>query len=244
MEAPNATRRRRGRLARDLVVILVVAILASALIKTFVVRSFYIPSASMENTLHVNDRIIVNELGPKLTTVHRGDVVVFKDPGGWLPPVGPARSGLIQSVVDSAFSFVGLSAQDSSQYLVKRVIGVAGDRVSCCNALGQLMVNGTPLKEPYVVVPPGGANAATRSFDVVVPVGSIWVMGDNRYNSRDSSLNQELPGKGFVPVTAVVGTAMAVIWPASRWAWVDSHPATFAGLANAESSPTPLNRAD
>ncbi|HEY2556586.1 MAG TPA: signal peptidase I [Diaminobutyricibacter sp.] len=217
---------------RDLVVVLVVAILASALIRTYVVRSFYIPSASMENTLHVNDRILVNELGPKLTSVHRGDVVVFKDPGGWLPPGGPARPGLLASVVDAAYSIVGLSAQDSSQYLVKRVIGVAGDHVKCCNALGQLSVNGTPLKEPYAVVPPGGANAATRSFDVVVPVGSLWVMGDNRYNSRDSSLNQELPGKGFVPVTDVVGTAMAVIWPTSRWAWVDSYPATFAGLTN------------
>jgi signal peptidase I len=218
-------------LGRDVAVIFVVAVLASFLLKTFVVRSFYIPSASMENTLHVNDRIIVNELIPKLTAVQRGDVVVFRDPGGWLPEAARTESDPFASAAEAALSFVGLSAQDSGQYLVKRVIAVAGDRVTCCNALGQLTVDGSPLSEPYAVVPSAGANAATRSFDVVVPADSIWVMGDNRYNSRDSSLNQELPGNGFVPLKDVVGKAVAITWPIGRWALVDSYPATFDGIS-------------
>jgi signal peptidase I len=223
--------RRHWRLGRDLVVIFVVVLLASVLLKTFVVRSFYIPSQSMENTLHVDDRIIVNELAPKLTGVHRGDVVVFKDPGGWLPPPVHTAPDPIASVLDAALTFVGLSAQDSGQHLVKRVIALPGDHVSCCNALGQLTVNKSPLAEPYAVVPPGNVNAATRSFDVVVPADSLWVMGDNRYDSRDSSLNQDLPGKGFVPMADVVGVAVAITWPSRHWAWIDSHPETFAGVA-------------
>lgn len=205
--------------------------------KTFVVRSFYIPSASMENTLHVGDRIIVNELVPKLTAVQRGDVVVFRDPGGWLPETVHTESNPVASVKDAALSFVGISTQDSSQYLVKRVIGVPGDHVTCCNALGQLTVNGSPLSEPYAVVPSGGTKAATRSFDVVVPADSIWVMGDNRYNSRDSSLNQELPGKGFVPVKDVVGKAVAITWPIGHWALVDTYAATFVGIPHPSSRP-------
>ena len=224
-------------MGRDVALIFVVAVLASFLMKTFVVRSFYIPSASMENTLHVGDRIIVNELVPKLTAVQRGDVVVFRDPGGWLPETVHTESNPVASVMDAALSFVGISTQDSSQYLVKRVIGVPGDHVTCCNALGQLTVNGSPLSEPYAVVPSGGAKAATRSFDVVVPADSIWVMGDNRYNSRDSSLNQELPGKGFVPVKDVVGKAVAITWPIGHWALVDSYPATFVGIPHPGSRP-------
>lgn len=231
-DAQRTQQFRAWRLGRDLVVILVVAVLASFLIKTWVVRPFYIPSASMANTLHVNDRIIVNELVPKLTALHRGDVVVFKDPGGWLPPDDRAGPDPVSSIVDAALSFVGLSASDSSQYLVKRVIAVAGDRVSCCNALGQLTVNGTPLKELYAVVSPGSVNAATLSFDVEVPPNSIWVMGDNRYNSRDSSLNQGLPGRGFVPIEDVVGTAMAITWPVARWTWLDNYPETFRGIVD------------
>jgi signal peptidase I len=222
------------KLTRELIVIFAVAVAASILIKTYVVRSFYIPSASMEDTLHVNDRIIVNELGPRFTGLHRGEVVVFKDPGGWLPSP-PAKSHTVGSALATALSSVGFSAEDSSEYLVKRVIAVAGDRVSCCNALGQLTVNGSPLREPYAVIPPGAVNAATRSFDAVVPRGSIWVMGDNRYDSRDSSLNQGLPGKGFVPVGDVVGTAMAITWPIGRWSWIDSHAATFDGVVDGAS---------
>ncbi|HWU48020.1 MAG TPA: signal peptidase I [Humibacter sp.] len=230
-----SNRRRRGRsvklFLRDLLIIFVVAVLVSFLIKTFLVRSFYIPSASMETTLMVNDRIIVNELEPGLIGVQHGDVVVFRDPGGWLPPVAPPKSqnGFLAGI-DWALSIVGLSAPDSDDHLVKRVIGLPGDHVSCCNALGQLSVNGVPLKEPYITLEPGEVDAATLHFDVTVPKGDLWVMGDNRDNSQDSSRNQNLPGKGFVPIKDVVGRAVVISWPIDRWTWLDNYPNVFRGV--------------
>jgi signal peptidase I len=91
-------------------------------------------------------------------------------------------------------------------------------------------VNGVPLKEPYITVPPGQVNAATVSFDVTVPKGDLWVMGDNRYNSQDSSLNQNLPGHGFVPIKDVVGRALVISWPINRWTWLSNYPEVFAGV--------------
>jgi signal peptidase I len=216
---------------RDLAIIFVVAILVSFLIKTFVVRSFYIPSGSMENTLQINDLIIVNELEPTLMPIHRGDVVVFTDPGGWLPPSPPAKVNPVEWVL----SVVGLAAPDSDDHLVKRVIGLPGDRVACCNTLGQLTVNGSPLKEPYITLKAGDGKTddAAVHFDVVVPKGDLWVMGDNRYNSQDSSLNQNLPGKGFVPESDVVGRAIVVSWPISHWKWLSNYPEVFAGANDA-----------
>ncbi|WP_223690257.1 signal peptidase I [Leifsonia poae] len=226
-------KRRSAKLfVRDILIIFVVAVLVSFLIKTFVVRSFYIPSASMQNTLQINDRIIVNELEPGLVPISRGDIVVFRDPGGWLPPQPPSTQSPISAAIDSALTFIGLSASDSNDHLIKRVIGLPGDHVKCCNALGQVTVNGTPLKEPYIVIPPGQTNAATLSFDVTVPKGELWVMGDNRYNSQDSSRNQNLPGKGFVPVDHVVGRAFVISWPVSRWTWLGNYPDTFRGIEN------------
>jgi Signal peptidase I len=216
---------------RDLLIIFVVAVLVSFLIKTFLVRSFYIPSASMETTLMVNDRIIVNELEPNLVPVQHGDVVVFTDPGGWLPPIAPPKNqNPIASGIDWALSVVGLSAPDSDDHLVKRVIGLPGDHVTCCNTLGQLGVNGVPIKEPYITLPPGAIDAATLHFDVTVPKGDLWVMGDNRYDSQDSSRNQNLPGKGFVPIKDVVGRAMVISWPVGRWTWLDDYPDVFRGV--------------
>jgi len=215
---------------RDIVIIFLVAVLASFLIKTFLVRTFYIPSGSMENTLQINDRIIVNELEPRLMPIHHGDVVVFTDPGGWLRDLPPARKqNPVAAGIDWALSVVGLTAPDSDNHLVKRVIGLPGDRVTCCNVLGQLTVNGSPLKEPYIVVPPG-QDDATLKFDVTVPKDALWVMGDNRYNSQDSSRNQSLPGKGFVPIKDVVGRAILISWPVNRWTWLDDYPTVFAGV--------------
>ncbi|WP_241978220.1 signal peptidase I [Cryobacterium sp. Hz9] len=125
---------------RDLVVIVVVAILISVLLKTFVVRSFYIPSSSMESTLQVNDRIIVNELVPNLMPIEHGDVVVFTDPGNWLPPQQPAPLNLL-AAVDAALTAGGLSTGDSNNHLIKRVIGIPGDTVVCCTTAGQLSIN-------------------------------------------------------------------------------------------------------
>jgi signal peptidase I len=228
--------RSKGRAAwlffRDIVVIFIVALLVSFLIKTFLIRSFYIPSASMENTLMINDRIIVNELEPKLLPVHRGDVVVFTDPGGWLTSgeniATPAPSNPIARGLSDFFTFIGLATADSDNHLVKRVIGVPGDHVVCCNALNQITVNGAPLKEPYTTVQPG-EQAAGKPFDVTVPPGKMWVLGDNRLNSEDSSAHQDLPSKGFVPEKDVVGRAFVISWPISRWSWLSNFPDVFRG---------------
>ncbi len=153
----SAGRRRRGWGAffRDLLVIVLIALVVSFLVKTFVVRSFYIPSASMENTLLIKDRILVDELTPKFGQYSRGDVVVFRDPGGWLPPSPTEQRSPVVEGADWVLSLFGLSAPDSDDHLIKRVIGTAGDHVVCCNALGQTTVNGVPLDESYVRLAPG-----------------------------------------------------------------------------------------
>ncbi|WP_242090380.1 signal peptidase I [Curtobacterium sp. DN_7.5] len=183
----GGTKQRGGwRFIRDLAIIVVAALIASFLVKTFLVRSFYIPSESMEDTLLVGDRVLVNELVPGLVPVRRGDVVVFTDPGGWL----------------------GTGQGDD---LIKRVIGLPGDRVSCCGTDGRLSVNGKEVDEPYVVLEPGSDRVSGTDFDVTVPKGHLWVMGDNRYDSADSRAH------GSVPVDDVVGRAFVTTWPVSRW---------------------------
>lgn len=224
-----------GLFLRDLVIIFVVALLISFVIKTFLVRSFYIPSGSMEQTLLENDRIIVNQLQPRLIPIEHGDVVVFRDPGGWLPPQTPMEQNPIVAGVDWVLSVVGLSAPDSNDHLIKRVIGLPGDHVVCCNALGQMSVNGIPLsEEEYVSLPPGDTKVSKDDFDVIVPENSLWVMGDNRYNSKDSRYNESTPGKGFVPIDNVVGRAFVISWPLDRWAWLDDYPEVFRGVEEAE----------
>ncbi|MGW9629208.1 signal peptidase I [Agromyces sp. NPDC055520] len=218
---------------RDLLVIFVVAVLVSFLIKTFLIRSFFIPSQSMEETLVQDDRIIVNQLVPDVTPLERGDVVVFRDPGGWLPAREDPEQPPLVAAVDWFMSFVGLSAPDSNDHLVKRLIGLPGDHVVCCNALGQMSVNGVPLDEPYVALPPGDTKVSADDFDVVVPKGSLWVMGDNRYNSKDSRYNGDTPLKGFVPIDNVVGRAFVVSWPVDHWAWLGNYPETFDGVEEA-----------
>jgi len=224
--------RRRGGLIflRDIVIIFVVALLVSFLIKTFLVRSFYIPSGSMEQTLQIDDRILVNELVPDVVGVNRGDVVVFTDPGGWLPPSVDVPQSPLAEGVDWVLSLVGLSASDSDDHLIKRVIGLPGDHVECCNALGQMSVNGVPLNEPYVNLPNGTQAVSATNFDVVVPDDSLWVMGDNRYNSKDSRYNPDSPGKGFVPMENVVGRAFVITWPTSHWGWLGNYPEVFSGV--------------
>jgi signal peptidase I len=227
-----AARRKRSTLLflRDLLVIFVVAVLVSFLIKTFLIRSFFIPSQSMEQTLVQDDRIIVNQLEPEMTPISRGDVVVFKDPGGWLPARVETPQPPLIAAVDWFLAFVGLSAPDSNDHLVKRVIGLPGDHVICCNALGQMRVNGVPLDEPYVALPPGESKVSRDDFDEVVPDDSLWVMGDNRYNSKDSRYNGETPLKGFVPIENVVGRAFVVSWPVGHWSWLGNYPEVFAGV--------------
>lgn len=214
--------------------IFLVALLVSFLIKTFLVRSFFIPSSSMEQTLQIDDRILVNELVPNLVDLERGDVVVFRDPGGWLPPTAEPTQPPLVAAVDWVLSAVGLSASDSDDHLIKRVIGLPGDHVVCCNTLGQMSVNDVPLNEPYITLPAGVTNVSKDAFDVTVPANSLWVMGDNRYNSKDSRYNRQQPGNGFVPVDNVVGRAFVISWPSAHWSWLDNHPAVFAGIRDAD----------
>jgi len=215
---------------RDVAVILVAAIVISFLIKTFLIRSFYIPSASMHETLLENDRIIVNQLTPDLMPIEHGDVVVFRDPGGWLDPEPQPEQNPVVGFFDWLLSIVGLTAPDSNDHLIKRVIGLPGDHVVCCNEFGQLTVNGVPLEEPYIIRPEGVTKASRDDFDVVVPEDSLWVMGDNRYNSEDSRFHQDTPGKGFVPFDHVVGRAILISWPIDRWGWLDNYPIVFTGV--------------
>jgi len=219
-----AARSRVLRFGRDILLILLAAVLISFLLKTFVIRSFYIPSASMEHTLQEDDRVIVNELEPRLAPLSHGDVVVFRDPGGWLPP----DAGEPGTWFDAVLVFLGLAAPKDGEHLVKRIIGLPGDTVVCCTDFGQLTVNGAPLDEPYIVIPSGASQATREPFSVTVPEGALWVMGDNRYNSADSTAHVDDPGGGFVPLANVVGRAVVISWPVDRWTWLDNYPTTFA----------------
>ncbi len=232
---PFPSRRRRlWPLVRDVLVIILIAVLVSFLVKTFLVRSFYIPSSSMAQTLQEQDRILVDELTPRFSGYDRGDVVVFRDPGGWLPVASTPERSVIVEAVDWVLALVGISAPDSKDHLIKRIIGVPGDHVVCCNALGQTTVNDVPIDEtPYLNLADGQKAPEVYAYDVVVPDGSLWVMGDNRDASRDSRYNMEQPGKGFVPIDNVVGRAFLITWPLSRLGSIDFHHEVFDGVPEA-----------
>jgi signal peptidase I len=218
---------------RDVAVILVAAVVISFLMKTFLIRSFYIPSPSMNQTLQVDDRIIVNELVPDVVPIQRGDVIVFRDPGGWLPAEpSVAEQNPVVGFFDWMLSIVGLTAPDSNDHLIKRVIGLPGDVVACCNEFGQMTVNGVPLDEVdlYVFLPDGVTKVSRDEFEVTVPENALWVMGDNRYNSQDSRYQRDTPGNGFVPFDHVVGRAILISWPTDRWTWLDNYPIVFSGV--------------
>jgi signal peptidase I len=214
----------------DFVSVVGAALILSLLIKTFLLRSFFIPSGSMLETLQINDRIFVNELVPNVIEIERGDVVVFKDPGGWLG-AAPEETDkpVFEQGVDFFLSAFGLIAPDSSQHLVKRVIGKPGDRVVCCSPSGKIMINGVAITEPYVSP---GSNPSDKNFDVIVPKDSYWVMGDNRGNSEDSRYHGDLPAKGFVNKKFIVGRAFVVSWPQAHWKWLDNYPNVFKAVPN------------
>ncbi|MAT17268.1 MAG: signal peptidase I [Leifsonia sp.] len=247
-EAPAPERPRRGsgvlRFLRDVLVILVAAVVISFLIKTFLIRSFYIPSESMESTLLVNDRIIVNELVPGVVPISRGDIVVFQDPGGWLVPQPTVEQEPLAAAFDWVLSFVGLTAPDSNDHLIKRVIGLPGDVVTCCDEYGRLSINGVPIDEPYVLLPDGVTKVSRDDFTVTVPEDSLWVMGDNRYESADSRYNRDKPGNGFVPYDNVVGRAFLISWPVDRWTWLDNHEFAFSGVDDAVETPSGEDETD
>jgi signal peptidase I len=223
---------------KELVVVVVGAIIVAALIRGLVGQMFLIPSSSMENTLLIQDRVVVE----KLSTIKRGQVVVFADPGGWLSGSEPQERGRL----GQALEFVGVLPDTGTGHLIKRVVGLPGDQVICCDSAGRISVNGRPLDETGYLYPQldePSAPASTIRFDVVVPAGRIFVLGDNRADSRDSRchLNDDEVGaqKGenaFVAEDLVVGRAVAVVWPTSSAARLRT-PATYETVPPGESAP-------
>lgn len=227
-----------GVFLRDAVIIVVAALVVSFLIKTFLIRSFFIPTDSMDATLIRDDRIIVSQVHGGPLELSRGDVIVFVDPGGWLSiQSGVSEDDPLTRLLDGLSVFVGLSGPDDNEHLVKRLIGLPGDTVVCCDELGAMSINGVPLAEPYVSLPEGVTKVSSNDFEVVVPDGAVWVMGDNRYNSADSRRNMDKPGGGFVPLDNVVGRAIVISWPQERWTWLSNYPETFIGVTLKEAVP-------
>jgi signal peptidase I len=241
-EESAGKQQRRLSWLTELVVLAAAALVIALVVKTYVVQPFVIPTGSMENTLLVNDKVLVNKFVGHISQIHRGDIVVFDGAGNWDPPVATSSDPL-----DRIYrNLLSLFGDDTGQTdYIKRVIGLPGDRVSCCNSQGLVTVNGVALHESSYLYP-GSAPSAIK-FSIVVPPGRLWVLGDNRGDSSDSRLHDcGVPGAacepwdrdGTIPESSVIGRAFLVIWPASRIKvlWV---PATFgqAGLSSAHSGP-------
>lgn len=226
-ERPPSTRRQRSGLVsfvRETVIVVGTALVLSLLIKTFLVQAFFIPSPSMEATLVRGDRVLVSQLTPGPFDLKRGDIAVFRDPGGWLPPSAEQQRGPVSTAVVEGLTFVGVLPQDSGEHLIKRVIGLGGDVVACCDDEGRLTVNGQPIDEPYVYT---GDVPSELTFEVTVPEGRLWVMGDHRSASLDSRWHQDLAGQGTVSQDLVVGRAFSTIWPIPRWSWLSDYAEVF-----------------
>ena len=202
--------RRKRTFLQEFPVLIIVALVVSLFIKTFVVQFFFIPSGSMENTLQIDDRVAVNRIPFISNNIKRGDVVVFRDPDNWLPAADPETAPLVIAKVKAALVAVGVLPNPAKQYLVKRVVGVAGDHVICCTTTGKMTVNGQEMVEPYIFA---GNVPSDMNFDVTVPKGKLWVMGDHRGASADSRFHQDDINKGFVPLNRITGRVLAVIWP-------------------------------
>ncbi|MBV9381783.1 MAG: signal peptidase I [Streptosporangiaceae bacterium] len=217
--------KRRGRkkrpLWRELAVIVCAALVLTLLLKAFVVEVFSIPSGSMENTLLVGDRVLVNKLVYHFRGIRRGDIVVFSGQGSW-GPAAPVPGNPAARLWDGILNGLGLDSGGTDY--VKRVIGVPGDRVACCDAMGRVTVNGVPLDERSYLYP--GDSPSETPFSVTVPPGRLWVMGDHRSDSEDSRYRSGDPGDGTIPESAVVGRAFVIIWPPSRIGDL-TIPATF-----------------
>jgi len=187
----------------EYLILLVVAVLVAVGVRTFLVQTFYIPSQSMEQTLLVDDKVLVNKISYRFRDPERGEIIVFRPPVGWGP-------------------------EPSREEYIKRVIGVAGDRVVCCDADQRITINGKAITEDYLFP---GDQPSEDAFDVTVPAGRLFMMGDHRSGSADSRAHLEAD-HGTVPVDRVVGRAFATYWPASRWRSL-SVPATFDDVPDA-----------
>jgi signal peptidase I len=213
---------RRRSFWRELPILIAISLVLAVVIKTYFVQVFWIPSGSMENTLQINDRVLVNKLVYHFRGIQRGDIVVFNGDGSWDPGSVPTSGNVFEQFADGFASMFGFG--HPGDILIKRVIGVPGDHVACCDAQGRVTVNGVPLNETSYLYP--GADPSQIRFNIKVPAGRLWVMGDNRLYSDDSRLHQDDPGGGTVPESAVIGRAFVIIWPLSHWRILPI-PATF-----------------
>jgi signal peptidase I len=211
----------------------VVALLLSFFVRTFIAQAFFVPSGSMENTLQIQDRILVSKLSNHFGGVQRGEIVVFSDPSHWLPDPEPPAG--IAGILRNGLMWIGLLPSDTGKDLVKRVIGIGGDNVKCCSPEGRIVLNGVPLVEPYLK-PPG--NTDQVQFNITVPQGRIFVMGDNRGDSSDSRYHLD-ENDGTVPLSNVVGRVAYVIWPISSWSG-EPIPDLFSNPA-LNNQPTPIS---
>jgi signal peptidase I len=230
---PGRRQQRRWSAWQELPILIVVALAIALVIKSFVVQPFFIPSSSMENTLLIGDKVLVNKLVYDFRGIDRGDIIVFNGTGSWNPPAPvshPSSDPIVRAydvtlrpLFSSIAGLFGTPADQGTDY-VKRVIGLPGDHVACCNAQGLVTVNGGPLHESSYVFP-GSAPSEIR-FNITVPKNRLWVMGDNRPVSDDSRMRTNDPGEGTIPENEVIGRAFIVVWPPSRWRTLPI-PATF-----------------
>jgi signal peptidase I len=189
--------------------ILITAITLSVLLRTFIFQAFFVPSESMVGTLLKDDRIIASKLSYRFGEINRGDIVVFADPGNWLPDPRPETG--VKANLTKLFSWIGILPANSGSDLVKRVIGLPGDNVKCCTNK-HIVVNGQELTDEYYT----RGSSDQIKFDIVVPKERLFVMGDNRQQSSDSRFHLET-ASGTVPIENVVGQVVSVVWPLDRF---------------------------
>ena len=218
----KARRKQRGSFLRELPILVVIALALALIIKTYAFQAYFIPSGSMQNTLAIGDKVLVNKIIYHLRSIHRGDVVVFNGQGSWNPGPAPTTPNPFDRLYHAVIGLFG-AAPGQTDY-IKRVIGIPGDHVACCDAQGRVTVNGVPLSEKSYLYP-GNAPSAMH-FSLTVPPGRLWVMGDHRAVSDDSRDHEGFPGGGTIPENEVVGRAFWIVWPPSRWR-VLPIPATF-----------------
>jgi signal peptidase I len=225
---PAGGRPGAAQLGLELAFTALVVVVAAFALKTFVVQTFYIPSKSMQDTLQIDDRITVSKLAPGLFDVHRGDIVVFHDPGGWSDGQAalPAARGFGAWVL-GVVQALGFAPESANDFLVKRVVGQPGDVVACAGPGQPVTVNGVALDEVYLKP---GVEPSAVAFSVRVPADAFWVMGDNRANSMDSRYHQDQALGGAIPAGNVVGVAKARLWPLSRAAVLRNPGAVFEGV--------------